>query len=133
MVTLRINGFNSRVRRDPRLLDGQRVYAIWDGTAVKVGKSDMHPEERLRDLQVGNPRKLRLLAFTGHIDECRAHNLLWRHRLRGEWFATEAVLELVRDFDWLDINLWKELKEACGLDPCQCVQSRCVEVTIEEW
>jgi hypothetical protein len=110
MVSLRIKGFSTRVRRDPRLLNGVRVYAIYDGTAIKVGKSDTHPEERLRDLQVGNPRRLQLLAHTGHLDERRAHRLLWRHHLRGEWFATEAVLELVQDWDWLDTKLWTELR-----------------------
>jgi hypothetical protein len=111
MPSLRINGFNLRAIRNPSVLNGCRVYAITDGLAVKVGTTDGHPEERLRDLQTGNSRKLRLLAHSGHLTEKQAHAKLWRHRVNGEWFATEAVLELVRDWDYLDTELWTELCE----------------------
>jgi hypothetical protein len=59
----RSHGFHPRVQADPGSLNaGERVYALTDGTAVKVGKRKGHPEGRLRELPTGNARPLTLLA-----------------------------------------------------------------------
>jgi hypothetical protein len=46
--------------------DGERVYTLWNGAFLKVGKvgRQRHPIERLKDLQTGSPYPLRLLAWT---------------------------------------------------------------------
>jgi hypothetical protein len=82
---------------------GEIVYAITDGTAVKIGKVlGQHPRERLAELQTGNPRPLVLLAYT-HGREAAWHKVLSRDRIRGEWFApTERVLGALLDWDWVD-------------------------------
>jgi hypothetical protein len=105
-------GFHSRVDASwsPRVL----VYAITDLEAVKVGKCSGSPGARLADLQTGNSRPLSLLAYTATLTEAQAHKRLWRHRVRNEWFQTEPVLEMVKDFDWLDVELYRELRAACS-------------------
>jgi hypothetical protein len=65
---------------------GSYTYAISDGTAVKIGRSAAHPICRLAALQVGNPRELRLVAWSVSVTEGEAHRRLHRWRLRGEWF-----------------------------------------------
>lgn len=70
------------------------LYLIADpGGAVKVGIAEC-AEQRLRDLQTGNPRKLRLIQAWAHDDarriEARVHATLRRFRTYGEWFALAA-------------------------------------------
>ena len=78
------------------------MYAISDGVAVKVGKSAAHPMTRLRELQVGNPNVLELLAYSVTTTEAAAHRRLAGSRIRGEWFAlTPAVRRWVMGLDWL--------------------------------
>jgi hypothetical protein len=96
-----------------------RVYAIWEGAdAVKVGKTDGHPIERLRDLATGNPRRLRLLSYTSTLTEAEAHKRLSRSRVYREWYETAACLDLVKDWGFLDEELWRELhaelRRQCG-------------------
>jgi hypothetical protein len=108
MPMVRYKGF----RRDFDLLSLEqpgsvRVYAITDFTSIKIGKSVGHPVLRLGILQVGNPRELRLLAWTLGLSEADAHRRLRSALVRGEWFRlTEPVLRLVGQFDWLDARLW---------------------------
>jgi hypothetical protein len=73
----------------------EKVYAIADGECVKVGKTRYHPQQRLEELQTGNPRVLRLLAWTVTLTERQAHRKLRRWHVRGEWFA--ASPELLRE------------------------------------
>jgi len=90
------------------------VYAAWDGEAVKVGHCRGHPTGRLRGLSTGNPRPLRLLAYsaeTGRYVERRIHCRLGRWRVRGEWFEPAApVLAEVASWDWADVALMAELR-----------------------
>jgi hypothetical protein len=104
MPLIRHHGFHPRVGADPgRLNAALLVYALWDGTAVKVGKCSGHPHERLKDLQTGNPRVLVLLAYTTHLGEKAAHRRLGRWHLRGEWFRPAAgVLAELGNWDWVD-------------------------------
>ena len=93
------------------------TYALSDGCAIKIGRSTGHPQQRLHILQTGSSRELRLLAYTactGSNSEARVHNRLARYRLRGEWFelALETLGEL-RDWDWLDEALHRELTTEC--------------------
>jgi hypothetical protein len=111
---VRAHGFSVKAMSRP--WDPARlVYAISDGLAVKVGGTEGHPAERLRDLQTGSSRELMLLAYTATLTEREAHKKLWRYRVRNEWFETAAVLEMVKDFDWLNVELYRELRAACSL------------------
>jgi hypothetical protein len=78
------------------------VYAISDGTAIKIGFSSVHPSwpnGRLAQLQTACPTTLSLIgAFVGTVDDERnLHGRFAEHRLRGEWFA--HVSEIVGYFD----------------------------------
>lgn len=71
------------------------VYFIGgDFDRVKIGYTNRDPEERLRDLQVGCPVPLRVLASFA-ADQCtegQLHSLFedsWSH---GEWFKITARL-----------------------------------------
>ena len=81
------------------------VYAVYDGQAVKIGKSRCHPLQRMWYLQTGSSRPLQLLGWTKAIAERRLQKLLWsRFHLRGEWFTADAALlrMLNKDLDWVD-------------------------------
>jgi hypothetical protein len=88
------------------------VYAIVEdgGLATKVGKCTGHPLVRLATLQTGSARELKLLAWDGTVTERQAHRKLWPHRIRNEWFRTEAVLPLVLSWAWLDVELYGVLR-----------------------
>ncbi len=66
------------------------VYFIAGGGRTKVGLS-ANPQHRLRDLQVGSPVPLRLLAAVEgtHRLEARVHAELAGTRVDGEWFDGE--------------------------------------------
>lgn len=72
-------------------VDEGRVYFIEEDewSAVKIGFSAKNCPLRLINLQIGNPRKLRIArTFRGTlILEQLTHRLLVKHRLTGEWFA----------------------------------------------
>lgn len=71
-------------------------YAIqaFDGGPIKLGKGTGNGEDRLRSLQIGHPKTLRLLGVWpgGIADEAAMHEK-WEHlRIRGEWFADNTSL-----------------------------------------
>lgn len=75
------------------------VYFIQGGDHIKIGWSP-DPSKRARDIAVGNPHKLVVLAkCRGSVrDEKNLHRLLKAYRANGEWFhARKPVLALV---DW---------------------------------
>jgi hypothetical protein len=77
--------------------NGTRVYVIEDAAGwCKIGLS-RDPEGRLRALQTGNPRPLRLAYVTqpftrddAALLEYVAHLGFAKHRVNGEWFACRA-------------------------------------------
>jgi Meiotically up-regulated gene 113 len=88
------------------------TYALTDGRAIKIGKSESHPWVRLKDLQTGNPEELRLVAYTLAVTEAEAHKRLARHRLRGEWFRlVPAVLQEIATWDWLDQQVFAAVRK----------------------
>ncbi len=102
MLTDRHNGFHQRVFTIP--VDPiTYVYAISDGYAIKLGKSDSHPITRLKTLQTGNPRTLTLIAYTTTITERKLHRKPGLKRLRGEWFiANITLLQEISKWDWVN-------------------------------
>lgn len=71
------------------------VYVITDGEHYKIGVA-VDPAKRLRELQTGNPRRLRLTFFVAlpnpetaaHVERS-AHHRIGRNRRVGEWFACD--------------------------------------------
>jgi len=65
------------------------VYFIQSGDQgpLKIGWA-MQPSKRLKELQTGNPQKLRLLStLAGSLrDEGAWHEWFKAHRITGEWF-----------------------------------------------
>ena len=116
MPILRTNGFRrSLLPRLPEYLNAPtpRVYALTDGAAIKVGKSQWHPHDRLKTLATGNPRPLVLLAYTLTISESSAHRLFAPHHLYGEWFVPgKSLLEAISRWDWVDETALLALREA---------------------
>jgi len=69
------------------------TYIISDGTAIKIGKIDTKlysvsycMKSRLKSLQTGNPRKLRILGGFRSDIETSLHRRFKDFRLHGEWF-----------------------------------------------
>lgn len=59
---------------------------------IKIGRS-IHPYKRLKQLQTGNPNKLRMIHVfknMGHL-EYYLHNTLNSFRLCGEWFEYKCI------------------------------------------
>lgn len=78
---------------------GERVYFAQEGDdgPVKIGSSQ-DPAERVRILQVGNPRALFLIAWRDVAagTERRIHNHLAPHLITGEWYEPHPdVLEVI--------------------------------------
>ena len=71
---------------------------------VKIGSSRT-PETRLMDLQVSNPRKLKLLRMVdaGKGAEAAFHKLFDQDRVRGEWFYISDELDkfIKQDDDYI--------------------------------
>lgn len=71
---------------------GSIVYFISDGEFVKIGKAD-NVEKRLKTLQTGNPKPLKILktipcnsAKEAYDLEFFFHALLKDHKSNGEWY-----------------------------------------------
>ena len=113
MPVARHNGF--RYDLLPHLADvleacDHYTYAIWDGEAIKVGKSCAHPVQRCADLQTGNPRTLRLVAYSAVLTEAQAHRRLNHWRIRGEWFRVcPEVVRAIATWCWVDVGALSEL------------------------
>ncbi len=86
-------------RRAVRLEEPRLVYFVQsDDGRVKVGCA-RRPSDRLKSLQTGSPRPLRLvgLAVGGRVVERHLHKVLFADRITGEWFnPAPVVLAVVR-------------------------------------
>lgn len=76
------------------------LYFIGNGEGpIKVGITRGDPKERLKDLQTGNPVRLRVLDAFSVVDpegtEQRMHNALRDFHVGGEWYDRDAVLHLL--------------------------------------
>lgn len=70
------------------------VYFITDGEFIKIGKSE-NPIERMRTMQTGNARELKMLAIYQCYDEeleGYIHKRFSHDRVRGEWFRPSKEL-----------------------------------------
>ena len=91
---------NTRAQKDPHVPKPGFVYAISDGTAIKVGRSS-NVRKRLSSLQSSNPRELSIVAQVFHDDsvaaERAAHEALAEYHIRLEWFSCDdrAAIEAI--------------------------------------
>ena len=80
----------------------RHVYAVRGAELIKIG-SAVNVVARVRDLQIGSPVPLSLIAHTPIMDaqlEFDIHRRLKEHRQHGEWFRYEGdvirVVELIQ-------------------------------------
>ena len=72
------------------------VYAAQDQDGnLKIGISN-NPERRLKELNIGNACKLKLVyikeaSLPGYQDETLLHQAAIQRRIKGEWFKKEAI------------------------------------------
>ena len=76
-----------------------RIYCIGeegDSRFVKIGFTLAMPHQRLKELQVGNPRQLRLIGFIyGDMSlETALHESFKDYQFREEWFANEGLVKV---------------------------------------
>ena len=59
---------------------------------IKIGRSK-DPQKRLKQLQTGNPNRLKLIASFDGLgwQEKLIHERLKSYRLKGEWFSYDCV------------------------------------------
>jgi len=82
------------------------VYFITDGEFIKIGKAN-DPIERMRTMQTGNARELKMLGYYEDYDEeleGYMHKIFAKDRVRGEWFKPSKdlysfIMYEVRSFD----------------------------------
>lgn len=78
--------------------------------AVKIGLS-ANIERRIENMQVGNSRRLKLIATMGPFHEIKAtcfeqqlHRRFKKHRIRGEWFSYRCLARL-QNYDEINPSL----------------------------
>jgi len=61
------------------------------GVAIKIGATCRDPEWRRQSLQIGNPRRLTLLATVADpMLERELHARFSEYRISGEWYHADA-------------------------------------------
>jgi len=76
------------------------VYFITDGEFIKIGKSE-NPIDRMKKMQTGNARELKMLATYQCYDEDLEgyiHKRFATYRFRGEWFFPSKELFAFMNF-----------------------------------
>lgn len=71
------------------------IYFIRDGDNVKIGYTSRKPQERLKQLQTGNPTKLKLIGSMRGTQkkEAELHRMFKNYHVRGEWFVLSSEIE----------------------------------------
>lgn len=87
------------------------IYLIQDNTYYKIGETNKLPKSRLKELQTGNPRLLKLIYEYKCNDSKKLEFLLHRYfhnkHILNEWFELdkEDVEEFLKICDKLNTNL----------------------------
>jgi len=101
---------------------------VGDKGPIKIGTA-VSPEERLKQLQIGNHEKLNLIAIIPGDSslENKIHRDLRKFRRDGEWFdATTEVFAYIRDIQFSEYEpdgarayavLWRDTQKS-KTDPC---------------
>ena len=103
------------------------TYLITDGEFIKCGATSRSTTARMKDLQIGNARKLTELCSTELISEANLHYTLircgFKHK-QGEWFYNDEdidqVVKVITDLNRInrceqELKAWKSelLTMAC--------------------
>lgn len=125
----------------------QKVYVMSDSNGVyKIGVSKT-PDKRLKTLQIGNKKKMRLvftseLLSNAHKIETMIHKRHNLSRIHGEWFRINDLDTLVEEISLIikekgecsepakRIDKWTFYKETFG-DPLQEIKN-CMQATLAE-
>lgn len=92
------------------------TYAAYDGEYIKVGKSRNHPMQRVASLSTGNPRELKLIAYSVVWTERQAHQRLRSWRIRSEWFRVyPEVLRFIETWCFVDCQVLAEVRTTVGV------------------
>lgn len=90
------------------------VYFVSDGTAIKIGRA-ANLTARLSEIQVGNPRDVKLLFYIptksdtdASLIEAALHDVFRDSLIRGEWF------------DIIDVATKANLSDNLGIDVIEC-------------
>lgn len=68
---------------------GKSTYLVTDGEFYKIGTfTDGKLEVRVRGIQTGNPRQVRVVDTSCKNIEVFCHRALAKHRVHGEWFRS---------------------------------------------
>lgn len=90
-----VNTISSSKVQKNALNESGYVYFISDGDYVKIGVAT-HVNERLRQLQTGNPRKLTLIKVLKSEKpyelENNLHDIFEKYRVNGEWFNILSIM-----------------------------------------
>jgi Meiotically up-regulated gene 113 len=102
--------------------DGEwgHTYFIRRGDAIKIGHSAV-PRERIRDLQVAFPDKLKVLVIAPNtlISEADAHKRFAHLRLSGEWFrVAPELLEFIEELK-CEVNAMRKKQSLNEVDPAE--------------
>ena len=91
-------------------IEEQRYHGDPGDVFCKIGRS-LKPKIRLKELQTGNPRRLKIVAKIGPFSEVqskrqekRIHRIYKRWHVTGEWFEAEILnrMDLLAQADDFD-------------------------------
>ena len=88
-------------------------YLISDGECYKIGSTQSSPKQRLRSLQTGNSKKLKLVhaiqatVMPAIALERRLQRCFLLRRCRGEWyFLSPEIIEWLKTIS-RDTDIWE--------------------------
>ena len=110
-ITRYINLTNQFDIKDPKCY----VYFAQAGASVKIGVAD-NIDKRLKDLQTGNPIKIRLIAYIPALSKAHAyqiehglHRKFISYNVNGEWFHRTMIPKML---DIKEKVVWKDANDA---------------------
>jgi hypothetical protein len=116
------------------------IYIISGNNAYKIGESK-NPEKRLKQLQTGNPWRLKLIKIYEDIDyayliEQILHKKLDFYNVGGEWFQCdiEKIYKIIDNtLDSLNANdYWKFYEHGNKYEKTYVKERRKIELSIQE-
>lgn len=95
------------------------IYVIWDGENYKIERSK-DPQKRLKALQIGNPKRLKLLKVFDYQSNTKIDEVIIERRINfflklkkvrraGDWFSFDNPFSLIGIVDCI-------IKQGFGLN-----------------
>lgn len=83
---------------------GQGVYFIQSGNFIKIGNS-FNPKKRLKALQIGNPKELKLVFISDRYKEHELQNMFRENKVNGEWYSiTDEMMDFIENEKEKQVN-----------------------------